>query len=270
MHENPPTPILEDAEVLRQDLWPGGYHLLELRAAGIASRVQPGQFVHLRLFAPADLVLRRPFSVFQADGEALRLLYKVVGRGTEAMTRLRAGEGVSLLGPLGRGFPPPARGVLPVLVAGGYGAAALYLQAAACPQPGWAFVGGAGAEDVLCTADFERLGWTVRIATEDGSLGVEGQVTLPLDEFLFDRARPSPIELFACGPDGLLQAVAERARRHDVRAWISMDRRMGCGVGACLTCVQKVRAPDGSGVWARVCKEGPVFDAADVVWEAEP
>lgn len=258
---------IEDATVQGQTAVAGGYHRLTLRAPAIAPRVQPGQFVHVRLPAPADAILRRPFSVFRTAGEELEILYKPVGRGTQAMVSLRAGDTLSLIGPLGNGFPRPSSDAFPVLVAGGYGMAALYLQAAAAARPGIAFFGGAGAADILCVPDFERLGWTVRIATEDGSLGVRGLVTAPLDAWLTAPDRPPAIELFACGPNGMLRAVAERARRYGCPAWLSMDRSMGCGVGACLTCVQEIRAPDGAVVWARVCKEGPVFAAESVIWK---
>ncbi len=258
---------IEDAVVLRHTERPGYYHLLALRAPRIAPRVRPGQFVHIRLPAPADALLRRPFSVFKAGRRTLEILYKPVGRGTHAMVALRKGDTLSLIGPLGNGFPPPAPDSVPVLVAGGYGMAALYLQAASAPRPGLAFFGGATAEDILCVPEFEALGWTVRIATEDGSLGVRGLVTAPLDEWLAAPDCPARIECFACGPNGMLRAVAGRAARAGFRAWLSMDRSMGCGVGACLTCVQSLRAPDGSVVRARVCKEGPVFAADAVVWE---
>ncbi len=259
--------IIEDAAVAGQERRAGGYYLLSLRSPKLAALARPGQFLHVRLPAPADTLLRRPFSIFQAAEGEVRILYKPVGRGTHSMTALQAGDVLSVIGPLGNGFPPPAPGVHPVLVAGGYGMAALYLLAASAPRPGTAFFGGAGAADILCVPEFEALGWKVIIATEDGSLGARGRVTTPLDAWLSASARPRPIEFFACGPNGMLKAVAERAAAAGARAWVSMDRSMGCGVGACLTCVQRVRAPNGEAVWARVCKEGPVFEAGSVVWE---
>lgn len=259
---------LETATIVEHAETTGGYRVLTLDAPGIAREVRPGQFVHIRLAAPADALLRRPFSVFQAEPPRLRILFKAVGRGTAAMLELRPGARMDLLGPLGTGFPPPAPGAFPLLVAGGYGMAALYLQACACPEPGIAFFGGAGAGDILCVPDFESLGWDVRIATEDGSLGTRGLVTRPLDEWLAGGRNGRRIEACACGPHGMLRAVAERAETGGWPAWVSLDRHMGCGVGACLTCVQKVRAPDGW-TWERVCREGPVFDSRRILWEEE-
>lgn len=244
--------------------------MLTLASQRIADEVAPGQFVSLRLDAPADAMLRRPFSVCDAGAGRLTILYKPVGRGTRAMLALRAGDALCLLGPLGHGFPlpppdaqPPA---LPVLVAGGYGIAPLYLLARRHPRRGLLFVGGASARDILMTSAFAALGWEVRVATEDGSLGEHGRVTTPLDAWLAACEVDARHEFFACGPTGLLRAVAQRAAAGGQRAWVSLDSHMGCGVGACLACVQRLRR-DGEKVWGRVCKDGPVFDAAEVVWE---
>jgi dihydroorotate dehydrogenase electron transfer subunit len=258
---------LEDAGVLDQKEIRGGYRLLVLKSPRIAPQVQPGQFVHLRVPHLDSSVLRRPFSVYRTDGDTLSILYKDVGRGTVAMTHLRPGEGVSLIGPLGRGYPAPHRDRHPVLVAGGYGMAALYLVAREAGRAGTAFFGGQSADDILCVPEFEALGWDVRVATEDGSQGVRGLVTDALDPWLAEEPAGRVPEFFACGPNGMLRAIGQRAAAAGWTAWLSMDRNMGCGVGACLTCVQKVRARDGGWAWARVCREGPVFECRDIVWE---
>lgn len=262
---------LEEAIVVEHMPDAGDYRRIVLRSPDIAPRVRPGQFVHVRLPAPADSILRRPFSVFRTEGDRLELLYKPVGRGTRAMTELRPGAVLSLLGPLGRGFPPPAPARLPVLIAGGYGMAALYLLAREAGRAGIVFVGGASAVDILCVPEFEALGWEVRVATEDGSRGLRGLVTDAFDAWAAAELPGRTPELFACGPNGMLRAVAERAIARGWTAWLSMDRAMGCGVGACLTCVQKVRDPSrpGGWTWARVCREGPVFECREVVWEDE-
>jgi dihydroorotate dehydrogenase electron transfer subunit len=261
--------ISEDAVVTGHERREGGYYLLSLRSPRIAPQVRPGQFLHVRLPSPEDAILRRPFSIFQTDGDTVRILYKPVGRGTHSMTALQPGDPLSVIGPLGNGFPAPAPDTVPVLIAGGYGMAALYLLAAGAPRAGVAFFGGASSPDILCVPEFEALGWSVRIATEDGTRGERGLVTAPLDAWLAAPDRPPAIELFACGPNGMLKAVAARAAAVGARAWISIDRGMGCGVGACLTCVQRIRALDGTVAWARVCKDGPVFEGRTVVWEDE-
>lgn len=257
---------LEQAIVISQKPIQGGYNLLHLRAPGIASRVQPGQFVHIKIPRLEECVLRRPFSVFQAAADSVTILYKHVGRGTRGLKDTKSGESLSLIGPLGHGFPTPQRDCIPILVAGGYGMAALYLVAKQSPVKGVAFFGGRSAQDILCVPDFEALGWSVRVATEDGSLGRQGLVTNILDEWLKQERGALTPEFFVCGPGGMLKAVARRALSEHWIAWTSVDNNMGCGVGACLTCVLKVRVGE-DWTWARACKEGPVFNAADVLWE---
>ena len=262
---------VETTTVLAHATYGGDYRCLELEAPGIAPEVRPGQFVHIRLPAPADAILRRPFSVFRADGDRLQILYKAVGRGTAAMRHLQPGDRLSVLGPLGNGFPAAAADALPVLVAGGYGMAALYLQARTLPRRGIAFFGGAKAGDILCVPEFEALGWEVRVTTQDGSRGERGLVTDALDAWLSGGGRDRRPEFFACGPNGMLRAVGGRAAAGGWTAWLSMDRHMGCGVGACLTCVQKIRDPDAPGGWSwiRICREGPVMECRTVVWEGD-
>ncbi len=272
--------LIEKVKVLGQRRVQGDYRLLVLRSHAIAPKVAPGQFVHLRIPNFDEAALRRPFSVFDARSGQLELLYKSVGRGTRAMQILRAGDRISLLGPLGKGFPVPKQGVVPVLVAGGYGMAALYLLARSSPARGLVFVGGGGSADILCVNRFRALGWRVLIATEDGSRGAKGLATDILDNWL-RVARARKLEFFACGPRGLLRAVAQRAVAGGWPGWVSLDRHMGCGLGACLACVQKVKknpprhtgasdeqaCADPEWEWARVCTEGPVFDCRNIVWE---
>lgn len=260
---------LEDGRVIAREELGNDYQRLALDVPGVAAAAQPGQFIHLRVPGLDSRVLRRPFSVYRVKGTELILLYKTVGAGTRAMNELRAGDKVSVMGPLGRGFPLDGRG-FPVLIGGGYGAAPLSFLAEKLPRQGVVFLGGRTDADVLCREDFKRLGWEIQVATEDGSLGVKGFVTAALDRWLDGAAALSPPpELYACGPDGMLKALAERAVARGLTAWLSMDRHMGCGAGVCLACVIRVKRPNGSGgeIWARVCKEGPVFESREIVWE---
>jgi dihydroorotate dehydrogenase electron transfer subunit len=257
---------LDQAIVLEHVPIHGGYNLLRMHAPRVAPRVRPGQFIHVKVPHLEECVLRRPFSVFRADGNDLAILYKDVGKGTRTLQYLKTGETLSILGPLGRGFPDPNPNSYPVIVAGGYGMAALYLSARSSAVKGVAFFGGRSAKDILCVADFEALGWTVRVTTEDGSLGRKGIVTDALDDWWRAEGAGRSPEIFACGPSGMLKAVALRALERGWTAWTSMDNNMGCGVGACLTCVLKVHG-DSGWTWARACREGPVFNARDVLWE---
>ncbi len=257
---------LEQAVVIEHQPIQGGYALLHMEAPAVAAQVQPGQFIHVRVPHLEECVLRRPFSVFKADRKTLSILYKDVGKGTRTLRYLRSGETLNILGPLGRGFPAPETGKFPLIVAGGYGMAALYLTACQAPVKGVAFFGGRAAKDILCVDDFAAQGWAVRVSTQDGSQGHRGLVTDLLDAWWSHEAAGRTPEIFACGPGGMLRAVARRALDRNWTAWTSMDNNMGCGVGACLTCVLKVHQGD-AWAWARSCREGPVFECREVVWE---
>ena len=259
---------LEEAVVIEHQPIQGGYSLLIMRAPRIVPLVKPGQFVHVRIPHLGESVLRRPFSIFKAEGDRIALLYKDVGKGTRTLKYLRPGETISLVGPLGHGYPALSSGRHPVLVAGGYGMAALYLVARDLPVKGIAFFGGRKQADILCVPEFEALGWQVMVTTEDGSAGRKGLVTEALDTWWAAQDPACVPEIFCCGPGGMLQAVAKRANERGWQAWISMDTNMGCGVGACLTCVVKIRRGERDWEWQRSCREGPVFDARDVLWEA--
>jgi dihydroorotate dehydrogenase electron transfer subunit len=258
--------VEQTVQILANERDADQYFRLVLCAPQLAPRVQPGQFAHLRVPPMKDALLRRPFSIFQVTGDTFSILYKAVGKGTDALSRMRPGEELSAIGPLGHGFTvPPPGGEAPLLVAGGYGMAALHLLAERSPQKGIVFVGGRRRIDILCENEFRALGWEVRPTTEDGSHGEKGVVTQPLLAEL--RRSTANRKLFACGPTPMLKAVGKLAEEFKVPAELSMDEHMCCGVGVCLTCVIPVKSRDGW-EYQRTCTEGPVFDSRQVVWEA--
>lgn len=242
------------------------YRRLVLEAPQLSAALAPGQFVHVRVPALETSALRRPFSVFDASEGRVTVLYKTVGRGTSALNGVKPGDVVKVLGPLGHGFPVECDGAA-LLVGGGYGVAPLHFLARALKTSGHrdvvAFIGGRTSSDLLAVDELRALGVDVRLATNDGSAGVKGLVTDPLDDELARlREEGRRFELFACGPDPMLKAVAMRANGTGAKGWISMDRHMICGVGACYACIQKTVRGN-----SRCCVEGPVFRAADLVWE---
>jgi dihydroorotate dehydrogenase electron transfer subunit len=257
---------VETAIVLNHSDFGGGYRLIELESPAVASKVVAGQFIHLKVPQLDGGVLRRPFSIFKADEKTLSVLYKRVGRGTRAMGGMIPGDKVSIIGPQGNGFPESAAESFPVLVAGGYGVAPLYLLASRLAKKGILFVGGRTDIDILCVDMFLDLGWDVQIATEDGSLGIKGVVTAALDDWIEKQNNKVVPEYFVCGPDGLLKAIGKRAIAGGRMGWLSLDKHMGCGVGACLACVQKIYDANNAVVWKRVCKDGPVFESREIVW----
>lgn len=261
--------LTEATVVSNQQEANSAYYLLQLHVPTVANQVQPGQFVHLQVPNRPDLSLRRPFSIFKAGNGGITLFYKIVGTGTASLATITPNAKISIMGPLGTGFPKISEQMQPVLVAGGYGSAALYLVAKRSPIPGTIFIGGRTKDDIFGATAFSELGWEVIVTTEDGSLGTKGLVTAALDLWLEknDHATDRSPEFFACGPNPMLKEIGKRAIAKDYRAWLSIDRPMGCGIGVCLACAQKIRAPDGSNVYQRTCTEGPVFECREIVWD---
>ena len=258
----------EKSNILEHSELGSGYRRLTVAAPRLAAELEPGQFVHVRIPALESSALRRPFSVFDVEGEKVSILYKTVGRGTTALNKAGLGDEISILGPLGHGFPLKCEGEA-LLVGGGYGVAPLFFLAKRLLASGFdarrvhVFVGGRTKSDLLALDRFAALGVKVSTATNDGSDGVKGLVTDPLDDVLADlRSTGGRFELFACGPDPMLKAVSMRATGTGAKGWISMDRHMVCGVGACYACIQKTVRGN-----SRCCIEGPVFAASDLVWD---
>ncbi len=236
--------------------------IMVIDAPVICSRLLPGQFVHMKIPGMEDHILRRPFSVFRTGESTVEILYQVVGFGSDRMAGLAAGEEVEMIGPIGYGWQvdPDSRHAL--LVAGGVGAAPLYLHARALVEQGVdvKVVMGAQSADALVCRDAYRelLGCDPIIATDDGSLGHAGFCTAPAQEVLDS----SPIDAMACcGPEPLMRIVAQMAQKSGVALQVSLERRMACGIGACLSCV--VDTVEGK---KRACVDGPVFNAEEVVW----
>jgi dihydroorotate dehydrogenase electron transfer subunit len=250
------------------------HYLLTLEAEAIASAASPGQFVMLRFPGSLDPFLPRPMSVCNAmppgngQGGRIQILHKIVGRGTRRLSLLRPGEQLQVLGPLGKPFEPPPGppGRLALMVAGGIGIAIFPFLAGLLKRSGWRcrlLFGARSSSDLIHRDWFEGQGVEVRVATEDGSEGRRGFVTPLLEEAL---ASDPAAMIYACGPMAMLGAVAQVSARAGVPAQLSLESYMGCGIGACLGCVVKVRGQEG---WAyrRICVEGPTFLSDEVVWE---
>jgi dihydroorotate dehydrogenase electron transfer subunit len=243
----------------------GPYSTLVL--AGEVSPSEPGQFYMLRGDWGADPLLGRPLSILADDPRrgVLRFLLKVVGEGTRRLHALEPGEKVFALGPLGRPFPvPDADSRKPaVLVGGGVGVPPLVYLAERFVEKGVTFTFLQGARtraDLLLLDELAGLGVKPVITTEDGSEGIRGLVTAPLEVELARGVRAA----FACGPEGMLKAVA-RMCKGKVPSHLSLEARMGCGYGVCLGCVVTVQR-GGKRLYERVCQEGPVFDGEVVLW----
>lgn len=255
-------PLLERVEVLANDRVATGIGLLALRAPRIAATVEPGQFVHLRIATGTDFLLRRPFSVHRASGESIEILYQVLGRGTRELAGRRAGGHMDAIGPLGTGWEVPPEVDHLLLVAGGLGAAPLGMLAERMAARGVAVsvaLGAPSAERLVARELFGTLARRVEVATDDGSAGERGFVTV-VSRRLIAEDRPDLV--CVCGPEPMARAVAAQAAEAGVACRVSLERLMACGIGACLSCV--VTTTQGL---KRACVDGPVFDALEVCWD---
>lgn len=232
-----------------------------IRCPEIASQARPGQFVHVRV---EGFSLRRPISICGIDAEngLLRMVFEVRGRGTEALARVAQGQSIDLIGPLGNGFTPPSDQQV-VLVGGGIGVPPLLELAARVGGRATAILGFRTASAVILADAFRSSGCDLRIATDNGSEGYHGLVTGLLEKRL---AEGVPGMICACGPMAMLKGVVGIAQAHGVPTQVSLEERMGCGVGACLVCACRT-VRDGREIFAHVCKDGPVFNGEEVVFE---
>ncbi|CAN5202028.1 dihydroorotate dehydrogenase electron transfer subunit [soil metagenome] len=250
------------------DLVPvGAYHLLTLAAAGIAATARPGQFVAVAVGGPdTAMLLRRAFALYRADrstGE-VQVVFAVHGRGTAWLAGVSPGQRLDVLGPLGRPFTLPEQPGPAVLVAGGYGSAPMFDLARELRAGGSDvhLALGAGSADRLFGVDEARqVADSVTVRTEDGSAGGRGLVTDGLAGHLTGAGA-----VYACGPMGLLRAVAQLAAGAGVPAQVAVEESMACGIGVCMTCVLPVVGDDGRSRLVRSCVEGPVFGADRIRW----
>ena len=227
----------------------GSVYRMQLEGAELEAQ-KPGGFVNIRL---DGLFLRRPISVFDSAPGSLTILYKVVGKGTEQMSGLKAGETLDVLTGLGNGYDLAKAGDHPLLLGGGVGVPPLYLlakQLIAAGKKVSAVLGFNTAAEVFGEAEFRALGCDVTVTTADGSYGVKGFVTdaLPAEYSYF----------YTCGPEPMLKAVYRAAK---TSGQFSFEERMGCGFGACMGCSCKTITG-----YKRICREGPVLEKEEILW----
>jgi dihydroorotate dehydrogenase electron transfer subunit len=250
----------------------GAYHQLTLVAPGVTETARPGHFVALAVGGDdSSMLLRRAFSIYRTTdsgvyGGTVDIVFAEHGRGTRWLSRLRAHDPVDVVGPLGRPFSLPKESVTCTLVGGGYGSAPLFtlaeqLRARGCRVD---FVLGAATESRLFgVLEAKRMSQSVAVTTEDGSFGERGRVTDVLPALL---ERTGSDVVYACGPMGMLQAVAELAHRYGAHSQTAVEESMACGVGVCMTCVLPVVGDDGVTRMVRSCVDGPVFRGETVRW----
>jgi dihydroorotate dehydrogenase electron transfer subunit len=260
------------AKILYNKRIKDNYFHLVLRAPKIAKESLPGQFLNIKVSDTDEPLLRRPFSIHRVKGANIEILYEVVGEGTKILSQRKAAESLDTIGPLGNGFdyqlPHACRqaGItsyqLPILMGGGMGVAPLlFLAEKLAKRKNIVLLGAKTKNRVLCAKEFKDLGCEVEISTDDGSSGFKGKVTDLLRDILRtteDRRRST---IYACGPRLMVKEISRISKKHKISAQLSLEEHMACGLGACLGCAVKTKNG-----FQRVCKEGPVFKADEIIW----
>jgi dihydroorotate dehydrogenase electron transfer subunit len=270
-------PVDVDAAVISNTRLSEDYSVVALAAPAIAARAEPGQFVMVKPARGTDPLLRRPFSIFEILRDArgtptgFSILNKRIGVGTGLLYEVEAGARVACLGPLGHPFDPVTPPGEAWLVAGGVGLAPFLTLAEALRARGAAttlFYGARRAAELYYVGAFEHLGVRTVLSTEDGSGGVKGLITAPLDAALSALPAGRDVRLYVCGPTPMMRAVARLAAAYGRPCEVSLEQVMGCGLGGCYSCVVLAKDALGTPHHTRSCLEGPVFDATRIVWEA--
>lgn len=237
-------------------------YLLELQSDNPVDDIKPGQFVNIKVEKSPGTFLRRPFSVHDTypSGNSFSILVKTVGEGTRALSRLKEGESLDVIYPLGNGFKLPLRGEKILLIGGGVGIAPMMHLARISKELGadvHILLGARTKKDHILIDEFERYG-TVHLTTDDGSLGINGFVTNhPVMDGTINFNRYQ-----CCGPDAMMQAVARKAKQNKTECEVSLENMMACGFGVCLCCVTKTNEGNKC-----VCTEGPVFNINNLEWQ---
>ena len=237
-----------------------GVYLIWLESAPIASTAQPGQFVMVRCGEDAEHPLRRPLSIHRLDNNKLAFLFTVVGKGTHWLAQCQAGNNIDLLGPLGNGYSIQPGSPNLLLLAGGIGIAPLCFLAEKALEQGCSvtLMLGASTATQLYPRHFLPAQAELIIATEDGTDGREGMIT----DFLPDYVEGAD-QIFACGPSSMYHTMAVQKQQFRGKpAQISLEVRMGCGLGVCYGCTVKTK----NGL-KQVCQDGPIFDLDEIIWD---
>jgi dihydroorotate dehydrogenase electron transfer subunit len=255
------------AKVLVNKKVKGNYWRCVFYAPRIARDASAGQFVNVKVGQGLVPLLRRPFSICRVNKGKVEILYEVLGEGTRVLAQRRVGEELDVIGPLGKGFSASRR-ARRILVAGGMGIAPLLFLAESFRSDDLSnttiLIGAKTKRQILCEKEFKGLGLQVRIATDDGSRGFKGKVTDLLEKALGNNAidASEAIALYACGPRPMLKEVSRISCAYNIATEVSLEEHMACGIGACLGCVAKTKTG-----YQRVCKEGPVFNAKEIIWQ---
>ena len=241
--------------IKKQELTPGIFDFT-IESPEIASQTQCGQFLHIE--CGGNSFLRRPISICDTDEQTVRFIFEVKGNGTELLAKKSVGDIINVMGPLGRGFEIKPEYKNSVIIGGGIGVFPLYKLAKTIKSN--VFLGFRCADRVVMEDEFKAISTAVTVGTDDGSYGYNGYIADEMARFLDNNETDI---IYACGPMPMLRAVKKIAEERNIPCQISMEQRMGCGIGACLVCTCQT-GKEGMEGQARVCKDGPVFYSTEV------
>ncbi|MEA2006379.1 MAG: dihydroorotate dehydrogenase electron transfer subunit [Acidobacteriota bacterium] len=263
--------MLKDSHALitHKECWKD-YYLFSLESPIIASQAQPGQFIMVRVSSLSYPLLRRPFSIHSVEGKNIEIFFQISGVGTSLLSNKITGDFMDIIGPLGKGFSWDQHSKTQdvVLIGGGQGIAPLYFLAQKLYSVGTTpiiFYGGKTKDDIPLKEKFEQKGFEIYCSTDDGSFGFRGLIT---DCFKDQLKNLAPKQIFACGPEPMMEAISQVATKKGIPAEFSLESVMGCGFGACWGCVKKIKTKEGI-EWVKICEEGPVFSSFEIVWEGQ-
>ncbi|MEG1027775.1 MAG: dihydroorotate dehydrogenase electron transfer subunit [Oscillospiraceae bacterium] len=222
-------------------------------APEMANQAKPGQFAHIMV---EGFTLRRPISICEVKNSCLRFVFEVRGKGTDALSKIN--DEIDIIAPLGSGFTLLPKHKKAILIGGGIGTPPMLELAKYYGNNSKAIIGFRNKDIVILEDDFKSYTNNVCVCTDDGSKGRKGFVT---DELIDSINNEKPDIIYACGPKVMLKAICDIAHKNNIECEISLEERMGCGVGACLVCACKLSDDRG---YAHVCKTGPVFNSKDV------
>ena len=257
--------IEQSIKILSNDIVLPDTFLLRFHSPELAASARPGQFIMVKVNDRTDPALRRPFSICGTeDGSIVKILYKVIGKGTEILSNKKPGENLPALGPLGKGFALSDQAKKIFYVAGGIGIAPLLYLYQKTKLSNITFLTGFRTSNEII--DPQKVGTQADnlIATDDGSMGYNGRVTDLLVEHL-EQSEQKDICIYTCGPLPMLKAVRGICIRYNIPCQVSMETFMACGLGACQGCV--IRSNIAQSPYLHVCQEGPVFDINEIDWD---
>jgi dihydroorotate dehydrogenase electron transfer subunit len=249
------------ARVVSNNLIHVGHFHLVLESPVVAKKSKPGQFVMIRGWKTTQPVFNRPFSIHRINKNCVEILYRVQGEATRQIANLKKNDLITLIGPLGQGFRLVKKTSV-LIVAGGIGIAPLVFLSeilARLSNNIAVLIGARTKKEVFCCLQLKGLGCKIIRCTEDGSLGKKCLVTNGLEAYL---EKNSPSVIYACGPTDMLKKVSSLASSKNIPCYISLETIMGCGIGTCMGC-----AAEGENGYLLVCKDGPVFNAEQIVWK---